>query len=91
VKVTIDCGDGIKAPSNITSRLRSIQVNKACKVTGEVHYTRKVGLLKKPVTLVQSKTFAAGATVTAPGMSSGVQMPGNIPRELPSRPMPDLD
>lgn len=93
VKVVIDCGDGAaRAPSTITSRLGSaISVNKSCTVTGTAKYTRQVGLMKKPVSISQSKRFASGASINVPGSSSGVQMPGNI-RELPKGrdvPMPD--
>lgn len=93
VKVLIDCGDGPgRAPSNVTSRLGSaISVTKSCRVTGTAKYTRRVGLLKKPVSASQSKNFAAGASINTPGSSSGVQMPG-IVRELPKGrdvPMPE--
>lgn len=86
IKVTIDCGEGAgRAPSTVTSRLGSaISVTKSCTVTGTADYTRKVGLMSKPVHLVRTKNFAAGATVSIPGGSSGVQMPSNIPRDVPS-------
>ena len=75
VKVVLDCGEGAgRAPSTVTSRLGSaISVTKSCTVTGTVTYTRKVGLMTKPVSIVQSKRFAAGAKV-------------NSPRELPADP-----
>lgn len=87
VKVTIECGEGAgRAPSTVTSRLGSaISVTKSCTVTGTVTYTRKVGLMKKPVRIVQSKRFAAAAQVNVPGSTSGVQMP-NVPREVPVDP-----
>ena len=88
VKVVIDCGDGAsRAPTMVTSRLGSaISVNKSCTVTGTAKYTRKVGLMKKPVSISQSKRFAATAQINVPGSSSGVQMPNNVPREVPADP-----
>lgn len=89
VKVTIDCGDGPgRAPSNVTSRLGSaISVTKGCTVTGAVTYKHKVGLMTKPVSILESKRFAAAARINVGGGgSSGVQMPNNVPREVPADP-----
>lgn len=89
VKVTIDCGDGPgRAPTNVSSRLGSaISVSKGCTVTGTASYTRKVGLMSKPVQITESKRFAAAAQVNyGGGSSSGVQMPNNVPREVPADP-----
>jgi hypothetical protein len=89
VKVVIDCGEGAgHAPTNVTSRLGSaISVTKSCTVTGTVRYEHKVGLMTKPVAILESKRFAAAAAINyGGGSSSGVQMPNNVPREVPADP-----
>ena len=69
VDVTLECTEGGGgAPVNVTRKLGGgLRVTKSCRVTATVSYVRRVGLMKKPVEIVQTKRFAAGAeTIVAP-------------------------
>src|SRR5262245_54203174 len=55
IKVTRECGSG-SGPKNVSGRLGpAISVTQSCTLTATVTYKRKVGMLTKPVQIVQSK------------------------------------
>lgn len=63
IEVTIECEEG-GGPNAITSKLGSgIAVTQSCTATAWVGYTRKVGLLTKPVEIEQSKRYIARAEI----------------------------